>query len=89
MVSNISSMNAWTRDMYQHSTPHDDDIFIGIERLCEIMEATYEQIMAVDLYYRIWFFGARLVDGEVLYNLRIIENYYFLVTGENLPDYRY
>ena len=89
MDSNINRIYALTLEMYQHSRPHDDDFFIGIERLCEIIEATYEQIMAVDLDYRIWFFGATLINGEELYNLRLIEDYYFLVTGEKLPDYRY
>lgn len=89
MVLNISTISAWALDRYQHSTPHDDDFIIGIERLCEIVEATYAQIMELKLEYRIQLFGARLINREEFYNLRIIENYYFLVTAEIFPDYRY
>ena len=89
MVLNIGTISAWTLDRYQHSTPHDDDFFIGIERLCEIVEATYAQIMELKLEYRIQLFGARLINREEFYNLRILENNYFLVTGETFPDYRY
>jgi len=46
-------------------------------------------VLANNLQYRILCLGARLFDGVELYNLRVLENYFFLDDGEPDYDYRY
>ena len=88
-IRNTSNIDGWILDMYHNPKPCLGNTYVTVEYVARFIGETVEQVLANNLQYRILCLGARLFDGVELYNLRVLENYFFLDDGEPDYDYRY